>query len=237
MSRTLFRTRIKFCGMTRAGDVRLAGELGVDAVGFVFAQGSPRRVHQEEARAMRHALAPLVDAVAVFRGNPADEVREVVKQVRPSLLQFHGDEDEAFCRGFGIPYIKAVAMGGGDAVDGQLLHGRYPSAAAFLFDSHGGGRDGGSGRPFDWSRMPRKLSKPTFVSGGLTSGNVFDAILATLPWGVDVSSGIESAAGLKDGERMRAFVEEVRRADCHVDPDVEADRAPGMAADGGGGHG
>ena len=237
MSRTLFRTRIKFCGMTRAGDVRLAGELGVDAVGFVFADGSPRRVHHEEARAMRHALAPLVDAVAVFRNNPSEEVREVVRQVRPSLLQFHGDEDEAFCRGFGVPYVRAVAMGAGGGVDGQALHGLYPSAAAFLFDSHGGGRDGGSGRPFDWSLMPRGLIKPAFVSGGLSPGNVFDAILATLPWGVDVSSGIESAPGLKDGERMRGFVEEVRRADCHVDPDVRADRTPGMSPAGGQAHG
>src|SRR3546814_16015815 len=111
MSRTLFRTRIKFCGMTRAGDVRLAGELGADAVGFIFAEGSPRRIHAREARLLRNALAPLVDAVAVFRDNPAGEVRNVVEQVRPSLLQFHGDEDDAFCRGFGVPYVKAHGLG------------------------------------------------------------------------------------------------------------------------------
>ena len=103
MNRTLFRTRIKFCGFTRAGDVRLACELGVDAIGFVFADNSSRRIAAEEARAMRQALAPLVDAVALFMDNPADDVREVVRQVRPSLLQFHGDEDDAFCRGFGVP--------------------------------------------------------------------------------------------------------------------------------------
>ena len=105
MNKTLFRTRIKFCGFTRPGDVRLACELGADAIGFVFAPESPRRVAPEEARAMRHALAPLVDAVALFMDNPVDEVREVVKQVRPSLLQFHGSEDDAFCRGFGLPFI------------------------------------------------------------------------------------------------------------------------------------
>src|SRR5213075_2701170 len=92
------RTRIKFCGMTRPGDVRLASELGVDAVGFVFAPGSPRCLQPEEARAMRHALEPLVDAVALFMDNPAEDIRSVVKQVRPSLLQFHGNEDDAFCR-------------------------------------------------------------------------------------------------------------------------------------------
>ena len=218
MNRTLFRTRIKFCGFTRAGDVRLACELGADAIGFVFAQDSSRRIAAEEARAMRQALAPLVDAVALFMDNPADEVREVVRQVRPSLLQFHGDEDDAFCRGFGVPYLKAIAMG--SEIAGQhpgSLHTLYPGAAGFLFDSHGGGAAGGSGRTFDWSRIPAGIQKPFVLAGGLDADNVFAAIGATLPWGVDVSSGIESAPGLKDGDRMRRFVEEVRRADCHTD--------------------
>jgi len=237
MSRTLFRTRIKFCGMTRAGDVRLASELGADAVGFVFAEGSPRRVHPEEARAMRNALAPLVDAVAVFRDNDADDVREVVKQVRPSLLQFHGDEDDAFCRGFGVPYIKAIPMGGAHWQHAVALPVRYPAAVAFLFDSHGNGATGGSGVAFDWSRLPDRLNRPVMVAGGLSSANVHDAILATLPWGVDAVSGIESEPGVKDGDRMRAFVEEVRRADCHVEPELEAgtpagDRANGLAGAG-----
>ena len=218
MNRTLFRTRIKFCGLTRAGDVRLACELGADAIGFVFAVGSPRRIAAEEARAMRHALAPLVDAVALFMDNPADEVREIIRHVRPSLLQFHGDEDDAFCRGFGVPYLKAIAMG--SEIAGQhpgSLHMKYPAAAGFLFDSHGRGESGGSGQSFDWSRIPAGIQKPFVLAGGLHPGNVFDAIGSTLPWGVDVSSGIESAPGLKDGDKMRRFVEEVRRADCHTD--------------------
>src|SRR3546814_14370182 len=111
MSRTLFRTRIKFCGMTRAGDVRLASELGADAVGFIFAEGSPRRIHAREARLLRNALAPLVDAVEVFRDNPAGEVRDGVEQVRPSLLQFHGGEDDALCRDFGVRDVQATGVG------------------------------------------------------------------------------------------------------------------------------
>lgn len=213
----LFRTRIKFCGFTRSGDVRLACELGADAIGFVFAHGSPRRVAAEEARAMRHALAPLVDAVALFRDNSVDEVRDVVRKVRPSLLQFHGEEDDAFCRGFGVPYLKAIGMG--NEIVRQhpaALQERYPGAAGFLFDSHVPGADGGTGKTFDWARIPTGVQKPYLLAGGLTVGNVFDAILATLPWGVDVSSGIESEPGVKDGELMRRFVEEVRRVDCHV---------------------
>lgn len=216
--RILFRTRIKFCGFTRPGDVRLACELGADAIGFVFAASSTRRVAPEEARAMRHALAPLVDAVALFMDNPVDEVREVVRQVRPSLLQFHGSEDDAYCRAFGVPYLKAIPMGG-ELADQHpsVLRSRYPSAAGFLFDSHSKGAAGGSGKTFDWSRIPVGVQKPFLLAGGLTPENVFDAIQATLPWGVDVSSGIESAPGLKDGDKMRKFVEEVRRADCAVD--------------------
>jgi len=220
--RVLFRTRVKFCGMTRAGDVRLASELGVDAVGFVFSPDSPRRIRPEEARLMRNALGPLVDAVALFRDNGADEVREAVRQVRPTLLQFHGNEDDAFCRGFGVPWIKAVPMGDGQAASATALQLRYPGASGFLFDSHVVGGSGGSGRTFDWSRLPRTLTKPVILAGGLTPDNIFDAIISTLPWGVDISSGIEVEPGVKDGERMRRFVEEVRRADCHVEHEPAA---------------
>ncbi|MEO5566054.1 MAG: phosphoribosylanthranilate isomerase [Luteimonas sp.] len=217
MRRSLFRTRIKFCGMTRAGDVRLAGELGVDAVGFIFATGSPRCLHPRQARVMRQAVAPMVDSVALFMDNSMDEVREAVKLVRPTLLQFHGSEDDAFCRGFGVPFLKAVAMGGSRDIDVTELRARYPGAAGFVFDSHLDGSAGGTGRTFDWNRVPRELDKPALLAGGLTSDNVFDAIVSALPWGVDVSSGIESAPGIKDGECMRRFVEQVRKADCHVE--------------------
>ena len=214
--RPLFRTRIKFCGMTRAGDIRLASELGADAIGFVFAPKSPRRLRPEEARLLRGALAPLVDAVALFADNSTDEVRDAIKQVRPTLLQFHGNEEDAFCRGFGVPYIKAIPMGGLPESPNDLQL-RYPGAAGFLFDSHTPGGNGGSGVTFDWGRLPKQLNKPIMLAGGLTVDNVFDAILATLPWGVDVSSGIETEPGIKDGNRMRQFVEKVRQADCHVE--------------------
>jgi phosphoribosylanthranilate isomerase len=219
VNRTLFRTRIKFCGFTRPGDVRLACELGVDGIGFVFSAKSPRRIAPEEARAMRQALAPLVDAVALFADNSLDEVRDVVRQVRPSLLQFHGSEDDAFCRSFGLPYLKAVPMG--DEIQApHYLQLRWPGAAGFLLDSHVQGGQGGTGKTFDWTRIPRDLQKPYALAGGLTPENVFDAVITATPWAVDVSSGIESAPGIKDGDRMRRFVEEVRRADCHTDSAV-----------------
>ncbi|MEO5962556.1 MAG: phosphoribosylanthranilate isomerase [Thermomonas sp.] len=215
MNRTLFRTRIKFCGLTRAGDVRLAGELGVDAVGLIFATKSRRRVSPEAARGLRDALGPLVDAVALFMDNDIDEVRAAIGHARPSLLQFHGNEDDAFCRRFGIPYLKGIGMGGEEAaLSGRVLHSRYPHAAGFVLDGHAPGAPGGSGLRMAAERIPDDMSKPYVLAGGLCADNVYAAVRAASPWGVDVCSGIETAPGIKDGALMRRFVEEVRRADC-----------------------
>lgn len=215
MIRPLFRTRIKFCGLTRAGDVRLAGELGVDAVGLIFAARSPRRVTPQAARNLRDAIAPLVDVVALFMDNGADEVREAIALARPTLLQFHGNEDDEFCRRFGLPYLKGIGLRGADtSLSGRLLHSRYPHAAGFVLDGHAAGEPGGSGQTVDIAAIPADMSKPFVLAGGLSADNVFAAVRAASPWGVDVSSGVESEPGIKDGVLMRRFVEEVRRADC-----------------------
>ena len=205
------RTRIKFCGLTRAGDVRLAVELGVDALGFVFAAGSPRRIELEQAIALRDAVAPFVDVVALFMDNPAVEVGGVVRALRPTVLQFHGAENDAFCRGFGLPFIKTLPMGAGPA-DAARARKRYPSASAFLLDGHAPGQPGGRGERFDWAAIP-DLGRPWILAGGLDAGNVGEAIATAHPYAVDVSSGIESAPGQKDGRKMQQFVDEVRRAD------------------------
>lgn len=205
------RTRIKFCGLTRPGDVRLAVELGADALGFVFAAASPRRLAPEQIEGLRQAVPPLVDAVALFMDNPGSEIDAFIRALRPTLLQFHGSENDAFCRSFGLPFIKTVAMGEG-AADAMLARKRYPSASAFLLDGHAPGQPGGRGEPFDWTTIP-PLGRPVFLAGGLNAGNVGQAIRVARPYCVDVSSGIESAPGTKDGDRMQQFVDEVRRAD------------------------
>ena len=213
------RTRIKFCGLTRAGDVRLAGELGVDALGFILVPGSRRALDLGQAESLRAAVPPLTQVVALFMDPDEAYVRAVLRALQPTLLQFHGREDAAFCEHFGLPYVKTLAMGEGvDAA--EALAARYPSAVAFLLDGHKAGEQGGRGARFDWAALPA-LPKHWLLAGGLTPDNVFEAVRQTRPFGVDVSSGIEGAPGQKDGERMHRFVQEVRRADGFTaDPPV-----------------
>ena len=205
------RTRMKFCGMTRPGDVRLAAELGVDALGFVLAAQSRRRLGVDQLPGLRAAVPPLVEVVALFMDNSGIEVSAAIRALRPTLLQFHGSETDAFCRSFGLPFIKTLPMGEG-AEDPYSARKRYPSASAFLLDGHAPGQPGGRGERFDWTQMPA-LGKPVLLAGGLTVGNVCEAIRVARPYAVDVSSGIESQPGWKDGEKMQQFVNEVARAD------------------------
>lgn len=207
------RTRIKFCGMTRIEDALAASALGIDAIGLIFAARSKRRLSPDAAAVIRAGLPPMVDAVALFMDNTAEEVRATIDTVRPSLLQFHGDEDDGFCASFGLAYMKAAAMGGEGGDAAATLPIRYPRAAAFLFDSHARGEAGGSGLTFDWARVPAGFSRPFLVAGGLNPENVFDAIRATGCWGVDLSSGVETSPGIKSDALMRRFVAEVARAD------------------------
>ncbi|RYZ74235.1 MAG: phosphoribosylanthranilate isomerase [Lysobacteraceae bacterium] len=205
-------TRIKFCGLTRAEDVRLAMELSVDYVGLVFAPRSPRKLLLGQARMLRELVAEEIAVVALVMDNPGAEVEAILENIRPDLLQFHGAEDDAFCAGFGVPFLKAIAMGGAEDEAMQRMAG-YPSAHGYLFDGHARGEQGGSGQRFDWKRLPQGLGKPVLLAGGLDADNVAIAIATARPWGLDVSSGIESMPGIKDGEKMRRFVHEARRAD------------------------
>ena len=208
-------TRIKFCGLTRAEDVRLAVELGVDYVGLVFAPRSPRKLLLGQARMLRELVPEEIAVVALVMDNTTADIDAVLENVSPDLLQFHGGEDDAFCAGFGVPFLKAIAMGGG-VEDAAIVAAGFPSAYGYLLDGHAQGEQGGSGQRFDWKRVPR-LDKPVLLAGGLSSENVAIAIRTARPWGVDVSSGIESAPGIKHPERMRLFLDEARRADAQSD--------------------
>ena len=204
-------TRIKFCGLTRAEDVRLTVELGVDYLGLVFAPQSPRRLLLGQARMLRDLVPQDIAVVALMMDNARADVEKVVESLRPDVLQFHGGEDDAFCASFGLPFWKAIAMGG-QAEAAFSAIARYPGASGFLFDGHAAGEQGGSGKRFDWKQMPSALDRPFFLAGGLSPENVGVALQTARPWGVDVSSGIEAAPGIKDAHKMRDFVAAVRAA-------------------------
>jgi len=208
------RVRIKFCGITRVQDATIACALGVDAIGLVLTHKSPRCVTALQAREIRRALPPFVAAVALFMDDEPGFIADAVATVQPDLLQFHGRETLDECLRYEVPYLKAIAMDGGDAV--REVH-EHTAAVGFVFDAHAPGAPGGAGRAFDWSLVPRDVPTgerpfPLILAGGLTCDNVGSAIRAVHPYAVDVSSGIESAHGIKDAEKMRRFVEEVERA-------------------------
>ena len=204
------RTRVKICGITRPGDGVDAAKAGADAIGLVFYPKSPRYLSTERAVEIRDALPPFVQSVALFVNPDAAQVAQVLGRVKPALLQFHGEETPEFCAQFGVPFVKACRIRPGvNAV--QYLQ-PFSRAAAWLVDSFVP-EYGGVGESFDWSLVPSGLARPLILSGGLDRKNVAGAIRAVHPWGVDVSSGVESAKGIKDAAKMTAFVAEVRNAD------------------------
>ena len=202
-------TRIKFCGLTRLEDVQLAARLGADAIGFVMTRRSKRFVEPAAAARLRDAVPPYVTSVALVMDDEPAYIDEVLRVLRPDMLQFHGSETDQECAAYGVRYTKAIAMGEGAAALEQLH--RYPQAAGLLLDGHGLGEPGGSGRRFDWALMPKDLAQPLILAGGLTAHNVVEAIRVAQPWAVDVSSGIESSPGIKDRAKMENFISAVRR--------------------------
>lgn len=202
------RTRIKICGITRPEDGRIAAESGVDAIGLVFYEPSPRSVSIAQARIICNALPPLVSVVGLFVNPSPDLVRQVLAEIPLAWLQFHGDEDADFCQQFGRPYLKAIRVQDPETVG--LGFRRFPDAAGLLVDAYDPGRYGGTGHTFNWAWLPSDRPRPLMLAGGLNADNVADAIRQVRPWAVDVSGGVEAAKGIKDPEKIRQFVEGVR---------------------------
>ena len=203
------KPRIKICGLTRTSDVHAAVAAGADAIGLVFYPASPRHVDLPTAAALAGAVPPLVSVVGLFVNADPARVRQTLAEVPISLLQFHGDEDEAYCRQFDRPYLKAARVTPG--LDLVQYCANFASAQAIVLDACVDGY-GGGGMVFDWSLIPAFLSKPVVLSGGLHAGNVGEAIARVHPAAVDVSSGVESSKGIKDAEKIRAFIAAVRAA-------------------------
>lgn len=209
------KVRVKICGVRRAQDALAAADAGADAVGFVFAPQSARFLPPKEAGEIIALLPPFVDAVGVFVDPDRLWVEQAVATSRVNVLQFHGAETDAFCRSFGLPHVKCAGIE--TAEDVSRLASLHPSARAWLLDSSSEGRGGGSGLSFDWSvvgeELRGRLGRKWILAGGLNPRNVRQAIETTHAPCVDVSSGVESAPGVKDCRKIRQFVEEARSAE------------------------
>ena len=188
------------------------GDCGADAIGLVFHARSPRFIGVEAAAQIRDRIPAFITVTALFMDESEDWVREVIQQVRPDCLQFHGAESAEFCEQWNLPYIKAIPMGSVD--DAAAYASGYKKAQGFLLDSNVAGRQGGSGDTFDWSKIPSSFPYPLILAGGLTPHNVAEAVTRVQPWAVDVSSGVESAKAVKDARLVQQFCNEVFRVDC-----------------------
>lgn len=201
--------RVKICGITRIEDAVAASEAGADALGFVFYAKSPRNVDARIAAEIIRELPPFVTTVGLFV-NPEPAFLDAVNERVPlDLLQFHGDENNAFCASFSRPFIKAIRMA--DELDLRKEIEKFPSARGILLDAYDPRRYGGTGQTFAWNRVHNGLPKPIIVAGGLTPDNVAEAIAATNPWAVDVSGGVEQSKGIKQRSLIEAFVRGAKR--------------------------
>lgn len=216
------RTRIKICGITRPQDLSCAVQAGADAVGFVFHPSSKRFVTPEQAAQLVRSLPAFVSSVALFVHPEPQVVREVIEVMRPTVLQFHGDETPEYCESFNMPYIKAFRVGAPGLDTPETLAQfclRFQSARAWLFDSYTPAY-GGSGHTFDHSllsgvaEIPEQHRAPMVLSGGLNVDNLEMLVRRLRPFAVDVSSGVEEKPGIKSAELISAFVSAVKKADA-----------------------
>lgn len=201
------RTRVKICGITSVEDALIAVEHGCDAIGLVFYAPSPRYVSPQKAAEIVAAIPPFVSAVGLFVNATDAELKSILSKVSLDCLQFHGDESPEQCRAYGMHYMKAIRVNS----DTNLLQYEidFYDAKALLVDAFVEGLVGGTGQSFDWTLIPKTLTKPIILAGGLTADNVESAIMQVKPYAVDVSGGVEKSKGLKDAAKIAAFMNKV----------------------------
>lgn len=201
------RIRVKICGITRPQDAQSAVASGADAIGLVFYRDSPRHVSLEQARFVMDAVAPFVTVVGLFVNESPTRIAQVLEKLPLDLLQFHGQEPNDACKSFGLPFIKSIAMH--PETDLRRAVDEYPDARGLLLDAWQPLTHGGGGESFDWRQVPPNLPVPIILAGGLTADNVGAAIRQVRPYAVDVSSGVETAKGIKSAAKIAAFMKGV----------------------------
>ena len=199
--------KVKICGMTQLKDALFAIEQGVDAVGFIFYKRSPRAVTMKTVREIITKRPPLVDTVGVFVNESAERLNKIADYCGLDLVQLHGEESPAFCRKIHRRVIKAFRVKDLQSIK-QLE--KFP-VSGFLLDTFSDDLHGGTGKTFDWNlALPAKKMGPVILAGGLTPQNILQAVRQVRPYGVDVCSGVEKSPGIKDLEKVRAFLKNIR---------------------------
>ncbi len=204
--------KVKICGITSVNDALAVSDSGADAIGLVFYPKSSRYLSIQQATEICAELPPFISVVGLFLDASQQEVEAVLEQVPLDLLQFHGSESPPYCASFSRPYMKAVGMIGLDDFAGYA--DQYPDAKAFLVDGHAPGAAGGTGNTFDWNDIPTDYPKPIILAGGLNPDNIVAAIKSTSVYAVDLSSGVESALGVKSKQKMTALMQQVNEVNC-----------------------
>ena len=205
-----YRTRVIICGITRVEDALAAVNAGADAIGLVFYAPSPRYVTIAQAQQIVAALPPFVSVVALFVNATIAEIETILAQLRIDIVQFHGDETPAQCQQINLPYYKAIRV----KAESNLLQYalEFESAKALLLDTYTEAAFGGTGHVFDWSLIPKNMTKPVILAGGLVPENVALAIRQVRPYAVDVSGGVEQSKGVKDTAKITAFMHAVEES-------------------------
>ena len=203
------RIRVKICGITRQQDAAVVTSSGADALGLVFYRASPRYIELNTAREIAFSMAPFVTVTGLFVNAEPAVIESTLAAVPLGLLQFHGAESNAECARWGVPFIKSIAMQASTDLMAQM--DAYPDAAGFLLDAWQPQTHGGGGETFDWDIIPPRMERPLILAGGLTPDNVAEAVRRVRPFGVDVSSGVESAPGIKSASKIQAFMTGVER--------------------------
>ena len=203
----MYRTRIKICGITNLQDAKVAIDEGVDAIGLVFCENSPRYINISRAKEIVENTTPFVNCVGLFVDAEKEYINNVLKEVALDTLQFHGQESEQACALYNKPYIKVIRMN--ENINLSEEAEKYFSAHALLLDTYIEGLPGGTGIVFDWDLIPKDIAKPIILAGGLNASNVKDAIKKISPYAVDVSGGVETEKGKKDPSKIKEFINEV----------------------------
>ena len=201
---------VKICGITDAEQAKMVEEAGADAIGVVLYENSPRYVDLEGAIEIKHAISGNMLCIALVVNATAEFIHQIIERLAPDLIQFHGDESPEFCDQFDYPYIRAIRMHGNLTVSSEVE--RYQPSGGFLFDAWHADQYGGTGEKFDWHRLPKARDFRLILAGGLSPDNVAVAIRTVAPDMVDVSGGVESAAGIKDQHKVVAFIDNAKSA-------------------------